>query len=109
MLWLQGCSRFFRSISAQTSDQSVIVASLKDTVYINATVYAVNEKGIVFLLATETPATNTRMGRKPLNMKPTQVRLSPEALARIDELVGTYGRASFIREAIEAELKRREK
>jgi Arc/MetJ-type ribon-helix-helix transcriptional regulator len=35
------------------------------------------------------------------------VRLSPEALAQIDALVGTYGRAAFIREAVEAELKRR--
>lgn len=48
------------------------------------------------------------MGRKPLHMKPMPVRLSADAIARIDELVGTYGRAAFIREAVENELKRRD-
>lgn len=47
------------------------------------------------------------MGRPPLHLKPVPVRLSPEAIKRIDELVGTYGRAGFIREAVEAELARR--
>lgn len=61
------------------------------------------------MMQAETPATPRRMGRKPLNMKPTPVRLSADALARIDELVGTYGRAAFIREAVERELERREK
>lgn len=42
-------------------------------------------------------------------MKPTPIRISADALARIDALVGTYGRAEFIRQAIQAELKRREK
>lgn len=41
-------------------------------------------------------------------MKPMPVRLSSDAISRIDALVGTYGRASFIREAVERELKRRE-
>lgn len=49
-----------------------------------------------------------RMGRPPLNNKPVLVRLPEEALARIDELFGTYGRAKFIREAVENELARRE-
>lgn len=49
-----------------------------------------------------------RMGRPPLGVKATAVRLSPEALARIDALEGPNRRAIFIREAVEAELKRRE-
>lgn len=48
------------------------------------------------------------MGRKPLNMKPIPVRLSSDALARIEALVGQYGRPAFIREAVERELERRE-
>lgn len=48
------------------------------------------------------------MGRPPLGIKPTQVRLSPEAMARIDALVGSSKRAQFIREAVDAELARRE-
>jgi len=35
--------------------------------------------------------------------------LPPDVLERIDALCGTYGRAKFIREAVEAELERREK
>lgn len=50
-----------------------------------------------------------RMGRPPLHLTRVPVRLSPEALARIDALVGTYGRAGFIREAVEREIERREK
>lgn len=50
-----------------------------------------------------------RMGRPPLGIKPTQVRLSDEVRERIRELVGEQGMAQFIREAIERELKRREK
>jgi predicted DNA-binding protein len=42
-------------------------------------------------------------------MKPMPVRLASETIDRIDALVGTYGRAKFIREAVEAELARREK
>ena len=49
-------------------------------------------------------ATPARMGRKPLGMKPTPVRIAPETLERIDALVGTYGRAKFIREAVEEKL-----
>lgn len=40
-------------------------------------------------------------------MKVMPVRLPPEVIEQIDALVGTYGRAGFIREAVEAELKRR--
>lgn len=55
------------------------------------------------------PVTSRRMGRPPLGIKPTQVRLSEEVRERIRELVGDNGMAQFIREAIERELKRREK
>jgi len=50
-----------------------------------------------------------RMGRPPLGIKSTNVRISEEVKDRIRELVGEQGMAQFIREAIEAELKRREK
>jgi hypothetical protein len=50
-----------------------------------------------------------RMGRPPLNLKPTVVRLSEDALKRIEALVGKNRMAEFIREAIERELKRRER
>lgn len=56
-----------------------------------------------------TPATPRPMGRPPLNMKIVPVRLPPEVVEKIDAQVGTYGRAGFIREAVEAELTRREK
>jgi predicted DNA-binding protein len=46
------------------------------------------------------------MGRPPLNNKPVLVRLPEEALEQIDALVGTYGRAKFIREAVEEKLNR---
>ncbi len=57
----------------------------------------------------QTLASPRPMGRPPLNMKVIPVRLPPEALERIDALVGTYGRAGFIREAVERELERRER
>ena len=50
-----------------------------------------------------------RMGRPPLNMKGTTVRLSEETMKRIDAQVGVYGRAQFIRDAIEEKLARIEK
>ena len=55
------------------------------------------------------PANHARMGRPPLNIKPTVVRLSKDALERIEALVGKQKMAEFIREAVERELKRREK
>lgn len=48
------------------------------------------------------------MGRPPLKVKPTVVRLSPEDLERIDTLEGPGKRAKFIREAVSDELDRRE-
>jgi metal-responsive CopG/Arc/MetJ family transcriptional regulator len=49
------------------------------------------------------------MGRPPLNVKPMLVRL-PDGLAeQIDAVAGKNKRAEFIREAVENELKRRER
>lgn len=50
----------------------------------------------------------TRMGRPPLHVKETKVRLSEEARRRIEALVGPSRMAVFIREAVDAELDRRE-
>lgn len=50
-----------------------------------------------------------RMGRPPLGNKPTQIRLPEEVRERIREIVGEKGMAQFIREAVEREMKRREK
>jgi predicted DNA-binding protein len=49
------------------------------------------------------------MGRPPLNLDKTVIRLSAETRARIEALVGKRGMAAFIREAVERELMRREK
>lgn len=49
------------------------------------------------------------MGRPPLNVKETKVRLTQEQRERIEALVGPNRMAVFIREAIEAELQRRER
>lgn len=49
------------------------------------------------------------MGRPPMHMKIVPVRLPPEVIEKVDGLVGQYGRAQFIREAVERELERREK
>lgn len=60
---------------------------------------------------TNIPGTVIRrsMGRPPLGVKETKVRLTEEQRERIRMLVGEQGMAGFIREAIERELKRREK
>lgn len=55
---------------------------------------------------TDTPA---RMGRPSLNVKETKVRLTDEQRARIEAVAGPNRMAAFIREAIEAELERRER
>lgn len=59
---------------------------------------------------TDLPISDTgpQMGRPPLNVKPTVVRLSQEALDRIEKVAGPNQRAAFIREAVENELIRRE-
>jgi hypothetical protein len=49
------------------------------------------------------------MGRPPLNVKPTLVRLTKDIRQRIEAVAGPNRMALFIREAIENELKRRER
>jgi hypothetical protein len=48
-------------------------------------------------------------GRPSLGVKETKVRLTDEQRERIVALVGNQGMSAFIREAVERELKRREK
>lgn len=43
-----------------------------------------------------------------MNVKPTVVRLTQEALDRIEKIAGPNQRAAFIREAVDNELERRE-
>jgi hypothetical protein len=47
-----------------------------------------------------------RMGRPPLKVSKTTVRLPVDATARIEALVGKQRVATFIREAVEEALKR---
>ncbi|MGN6850620.1 MAG: hypothetical protein ACTHJK_14285 [Sphingomicrobium sp.] len=54
------------------------------------------------------PDTQAAMGRPPLGMKPTTVRLPVETIRKIEALVGNRRIAGFIREAVENELRRRE-
>ena len=48
------------------------------------------------------------MGRPPLGMKATTIRLSVDTIRRIEAQVGNRQLAKFIREAVEQELRRRE-
>ena len=48
------------------------------------------------------------MGRPPLGMKATTIRLSVDTIRRIEAQVGHRQLAKFIREAVERELRRRE-
>lgn len=50
----------------------------------------------------------TRMGRPPLGVKPTTVRLPIETFDRIEAVAGKNRVAVFIREAVENELARRQ-
>ena len=50
----------------------------------------------------------SRMGRPPLNVKVTAVRLTVEMMARIEAVAGKHRMSQFLREAAEAELLRRE-
>jgi hypothetical protein len=61
------------------------------------------------LMAKRESDSPARMGRPPLNLDKTVIRLSAETRARIEALVGKRGMAAFIREAVERELTRREK
>lgn len=55
------------------------------------------------------PVNARRMGRPALHVKETKVRLTDDQRRRIEALVGPNRMAVFIREAVEAELARREK
>lgn len=46
------------------------------------------------------------MGRPPMQVKPVIVRLTIDALEKIDAIAGPNRRAEFIREAVSRELKR---
>lgn len=48
----------------------------------------------------------SRMGRPPMNVKETKVRLTDEQRQRIIALVGDQRMAAFIREAIDEKLER---
>ena len=48
-------------------------------------------------------------GRPSLNVKETKVRLTDDQRTRIEALVGKSRMAQFIREAIDGELRRRER
>lgn len=48
------------------------------------------------------------MGRPPLGMKATTIRLSVDTIRRIEAQVGNRQLAKFIRDAVERELRRRE-
>ena len=50
-----------------------------------------------------------RMGRPPMSVKATVVRLPEGVPERIDAVAGKNRRAEFIREAVDRELRRREK
>ena len=54
------------------------------------------------------PDSDKWMGRPPLGMKPTTIRLTTDTIRRIEALVGNRRLALFIREAVENELQRRE-
>ena len=49
------------------------------------------------------------MGRPAMNVKLTGVRLTEETRQRIEAVAGPNRMAEFVREAVEAELTRREK
>ena len=53
--------------------------------------------------------TAPKMGRPPLKGELTSVRLTEGAKTRITALVGTYGMARFIREAVDAAIEARER
>jgi hypothetical protein len=49
--------------------------------------------------------TDTMAGRKPEDLKSTNVRLPPEMMEKIDEIAGPGRRAKFIRDAVDHVLK----
>lgn len=63
----------------------------------------------IFLAQGHRSDSDDAMGRPPLGMKPTTIRLPQEMIQRIETLVGNRQLAQFIREAVERELERRER
>ena len=63
----------------------------------------------IFLAPSHRSDSDDAMGRPPLGMKPTTIRLPQEMIQRIETLVGNRQLAQFIREAVERELERRER
>ena len=55
------------------------------------------------------PGTASRMGRPPLNVKETKVRLTDDQRRRIEAAVGPNRMATFIREAVDEKLDRHER
>ena len=67
------------------------------------------KKSVLILEIVPVADSAAAMGRPPLGLKPTTVRLPLETIRRIEALEGKQRRlATFIREAIENELARRE-
>lgn len=54
------------------------------------------------------PFNGRRMGRPPMDLEETKVRLTAGAKERIAALVGTYGMAKFIRQAVDDAIKEAE-
>lgn len=54
------------------------------------------------------PVSERRMGRPPLNVEETKVRLAAGVKGRIIALVGKHRMAAFIRAAVEEKLRREE-
>ena len=65
-------------------------------------------KNVIGLEAARAPDRHEPMGRPALGLKQTTVRLPVETVRRIEALLGPHQLASFIREAVENELRRRE-
>lgn len=55
------------------------------------------------------PVNSPRMGRPPLGVKATTIRVGVETLKRIERIVGPNRFASFVRTAIEEKLERMER
>lgn len=86
-------------------DSAVVLAKITATGY-----KSISDSGYEARLTVNAMAvTAQKMGRPPLKVKATTVRLSPETLERIDRLCGTSRRAEFIRAAVEEALKRARK
>jgi hypothetical protein len=92
------CSGFFIALSyivrQYISGTAIIVQS--ETAYSSIEVKMQDQK------STEA---QSMAGRKPEGNKSTHVRLDPEVMEKIDEIVGPGRRATFIRDAVDNFLK----